>query len=140
MIKTLDAERKELLTDLLVAKSPLNDAKDSKVSSELAWLLNLTDRYEADVKSEKMQVCVSLKQHNLCVITQQMILSHSCSNTVTGVGVFQLSELNLQIKKVEKEVLELKKLDVSDSMLLQKSRRTGRNISSLENRLGVVSS
>jgi hypothetical protein len=65
-------------------------------------------------------------------------LSHSCSKAVTC--VFQLSELNLQIKKVEKEVLELRKLDVSDSALLQKSHKTQRNVSSLENRLGVVSS
>jgi hypothetical protein len=54
--------------------------------------------------------------------------------------VFQLSELRLQIKKVEKEVFELKKLDVSDSMLLQKSLKTQRNVNNLENRLGVVSS
>ncbi|KDR10495.1 coiled-coil domain-containing protein 63 isoform X2 [Zootermopsis nevadensis] len=104
MIKTLEAERKELLTNLHVAKSPLNDVKDNKVTSELARLLNLTDRYDAAVKSEKLQ----------------------------------LSELNLQIKKVEKEVLELKKLDISDNVLLQKSRNTERNVSSLENRLGVV--
>jgi hypothetical protein len=58
MIRTLDSERKELLTDLHVAKSPLNDVKDNKVSSELARLLNLTDRYDADVKSEKLQVSV----------------------------------------------------------------------------------
>ncbi|XP_021936294.1 coiled-coil domain-containing protein 63 isoform X3 [Zootermopsis nevadensis] len=103
MIKTLEAERKELLTNLHVAKSPLNDVKDNKVTSELARLLNLTDRYDAAVKSEKLQ----------------------------------LSELNLQIKKVEKEVLELKKLDISDNVLLQKSRNTERNVSSLENRLGV---
>ncbi|XP_021936295.1 coiled-coil domain-containing protein 63 isoform X4 [Zootermopsis nevadensis] len=104
MIKTLEAERKELLTNLHVAKSPLNDVKDNKVTSELARLLNLTDRYDAAVKSEKLQ----------------------------------LSELNLQIKKVEKEVLELKKLDISDNVLLQKSRNTERNVSSLENRLGVL--
>jgi len=54
--------------------------------------------------------------------------------------VFQLSELHLQIKKVEKEVFELKKLDFSDSMLLQKSLKTQRNVNNLENRLGVVSS
>jgi hypothetical protein len=55
------------------------------------------------------------------------------------IHVFQLSELNLQKKKVEKKVLELKKLDVSDSILLQKSRKTQRNADNLENRLGVVS-
>lgn len=65
-------------------------------------------------------------------------LSHSWCMAV--ICLFQLSELNLQIKKVEKEVLELKKLDISDSVLLQKSRNTERNVSSLENRLGVVSS
>lgn len=54
--------------------------------------------------------------------------------------VFQLSELRLQIKKIEKEVFELKKLDFSDSMLLQKSLKTQRNVHNLENRLGVVSS
>jgi len=54
--------------------------------------------------------------------------------------VFQLAELHLQIKKVEKEVFELKKLDFSDSMLLQKSLKTQRNVNNLENRLGVVSS
>jgi hypothetical protein len=53
--------------------------------------------------------------------------------------VFQLSELHLQIKKVEKEVFELKKLDISDRMLLQKSLKTQRNVNNLENRLGVVS-
>jgi len=54
--------------------------------------------------------------------------------------VFQLLELRLQIKKIEKEVFELKKLDFSDSMLLQKSLKTQRNVNNLENRLGVVSS
>jgi hypothetical protein len=48
-----------------------------------------------------------------------------------------LSELNVQKKKVEKEVLELKKLDVIDSVLLQKSHETERNVSSLENQLRV---
>lgn len=53
--------------------------------------------------------------------------------------MFQLTELHLQRKKVEKEVFELKKFDISDSMLLQKSLKTQRNVNSLENRLGVVS-
>jgi hypothetical protein len=45
----------------------------------------------------------------------------------------------LQIRKVEKKVFELKKLDVTDSVLLQESLKTQRNIDNLENRLGVVS-
>jgi hypothetical protein len=55
------------------------------------------------------------------------------------VHLFQLSELNLQIKNLEKKVLELKKFDISDTILLQESLRTQRSIDNLENRLGVVS-
>jgi hypothetical protein len=116
-----------------VAKSPLNDVKASKVSADLARLLNLTDRYDAAIKSEKLQVSATqVVQHNTADS-----LSLSFFKAVTC--MFQLSELNLQIKKVEKEVLELKKLDVSDGVLLQKSLETERNVSNLENRLGVVS-
>jgi hypothetical protein len=129
----LDTEKRNLLTDRNVAKSPLNDVKDSKVSADLARLLNLTDRYDAAIKSEKLQVSATqVVWHNTADS-----LSHSFCKAVTC--MFQLSELNLQIKKVEKEVLELKKLDVSDGVLLQKSLETERNVSNLENRLGVVS-
>jgi len=52
----LDAEKKELQTNLHVTKSALNDIRDNKVSSELARLINLTDKYDAEIKSEKLQV------------------------------------------------------------------------------------
>ncbi|XP_033606689.1 coiled-coil domain-containing protein 63 isoform X3 [Cryptotermes secundus] len=106
IIRALNAEKDELLKNLRAAKSPLNEVKNNKTSSELVHLLNLTDRYDSQIKSEKLK----------------------------------LSELNLQIRKVEKKVLELKKLDVTDSILLQKSLKTQRNIDNLENRLGVVTS
>jgi len=56
MIRVLDAEKKELQTNLHVTKSALNDIRDNKVSSELARLINLTDKYDAEIKSEKLQV------------------------------------------------------------------------------------
>lgn len=52
----LEAEKKDLLTDLHVAKSPLNNVKDNKIVSELVRLLNLTDKYDAEIQSEKLQV------------------------------------------------------------------------------------
>jgi hypothetical protein len=52
--------------------------------------------------------------------------------------VFQLAELNFQIEKVEKEVSELRKVDVTDTVLLQRSIKTQRNVNNLENQLGVV--
>jgi len=52
----LDAEKKELLTDLHLARSPLNNVKDNKIASEIVRLLNLTDKYDAEIQSEKMQV------------------------------------------------------------------------------------
>lgn len=52
----LDAEKKELLTDLHVARSPLNNVKDNKITSEIVRLLNLTDKYDAEIQSEKLQV------------------------------------------------------------------------------------
>jgi hypothetical protein len=59
IIRTLNAEKGELLTNLHVAKSPLNEVKDNKTSSELVRLLDLTDRYDAQIKSEKLKVtCV----------------------------------------------------------------------------------
>ena len=57
MIATLEAEKKELLTNLQVAKSPSNEVKDNKVSLELHRLLGLTDKYDAKIKEEKIQVC-----------------------------------------------------------------------------------
>ncbi|KAJ9576167.1 hypothetical protein L9F63_006989 [Diploptera punctata] len=51
-----------------------------------------------------------------------------------------MSELNWQIKKVEKEVMELKKHDVSDDMMMQRDLKTARNVRNLEDRLGVVTS
>lgn len=56
MIRMLDAEKKELLTDLHLARSPLNNVKDNKIASEILRLLNLTDKYEAEIQSEKLQV------------------------------------------------------------------------------------
>ena len=56
MIRMLDAEKKELLTDLHLARSPLNNVKDNKIASEIVRLLNLTDKYDADIQSEKLQV------------------------------------------------------------------------------------
>jgi hypothetical protein len=56
IIRTLNAERDELLTNLRAAKSPLNEVKDSKTSSELIRLLNVTDRYDGQIKSEKLKV------------------------------------------------------------------------------------
>jgi hypothetical protein len=56
IIRTLNAEKDELLTNLRVARSPLNEVKDNKTSSELVHLLNLTDRYNSQIKSEKLKV------------------------------------------------------------------------------------
>lgn len=56
MIRMLDAEKKELLTDLHLARSPLNNVKDDKIASEIVRLLNLTDKYDAEIQSEKLQV------------------------------------------------------------------------------------
>jgi len=56
MIRMLDAEKKELLTDLHLARSPLNNVKDNKIASEIVRLLNLTDKYDAEIQSEKLQV------------------------------------------------------------------------------------
>jgi len=56
MIRMLDAEKKELLTDLHLARSPLNNVKDNKIASEIVQLLNLTDKYDAEIQSEKLQV------------------------------------------------------------------------------------
>ncbi|KAJ4448913.1 hypothetical protein ANN_00305, partial [Periplaneta americana] len=52
--------------------------------------------------------------------------------------LLQLSELKWQIKKVERELVELKKHDISDRRVLQRELKTRRNISNLENRLGVT--
>jgi hypothetical protein len=73
MIRMLDAEKKELLTDLHLARSPLNNVKDNKMASEIVRLLNLTDKYDAEIQSEKLQVtCVhwSLNANNLSNISQ----------------------------------------------------------------------
>jgi hypothetical protein len=56
MIRMLNAEKKELLTNLHLARSPLNNVKDNKIASEILRLLNLTDKYDAEIQSEKLQV------------------------------------------------------------------------------------
>lgn len=56
LIRMLDAEKKELLTDLHLARSPLNNVKDNKIVSQIVRLLNLTDKYDAEIQSEKLQV------------------------------------------------------------------------------------
>lgn len=68
----LEAEKKELLTDLHLARSPLNNVKDNKIASEIVRLLNLTDKYDAEIQSEKLQViCVhwSLNASNISNIS-----------------------------------------------------------------------
>ena len=52
----LDAEKKELLIDLHLARSPVNNIKDNKIASEIVRLINLTDKYDAEIQSEKLQV------------------------------------------------------------------------------------
>ncbi|PSN46817.1 hypothetical protein C0J52_11196 [Blattella germanica] len=106
MIHTLEKEKNELLTDLTVAKSPSHEAKDNKVSLELNQLLNLTDKYDADIKAEKMQI----------------------------------AELNWQIKKMDREVMALKKNDVGEHVMHLRDLKTLRNVRNLENRLGVITS
>ncbi|XP_069670366.1 coiled-coil domain-containing protein 63 isoform X2 [Periplaneta americana] len=104
IIKILEAEKQELLTNLTVAKSCQNETKDSRVAAELERLQDVIDKSTDDIKSEKLQ----------------------------------LSELKWQIKKVERELVELKKHDISDRRVLQRELKTRRNISNLENRLGVT--
>jgi hypothetical protein len=55
-MRMLDAEKKDLLTNLHLARSPLNNVKDNKIESDIVRLLNLTDKYDAEIQSEKLQV------------------------------------------------------------------------------------
>lgn len=50
----------------------------------------------------------------------------------------QLTELESQIRKVEREVLNLKKKDVPELQLCEKAIECARNMDLLENRLYVV--
>ncbi|XP_047103466.1 coiled-coil domain-containing protein 63 [Schistocerca piceifrons] len=103
MIAALEKEKQELLQNLRLSKSTLNEMRDNKLKANIAQLIAEGDRYEAEMKTEKEQ----------------------------------LSEMQLQINKIEKEVASLRVKEATDN------KNSHQNIlpqqmSALENRLDVV--
>lgn len=85
------------------------------------------------------KVCVA--QRKMLAITvesfKQSILQDTLEDQIKT-EKSQLTELESQIRKVEREVLNLKKKDVPELQLCEKAIECARNMDLLENRLYVV--
>lgn len=56
MILTLEKEKEELEKNLKIAKSKQNEGKDSKLKANIKRLIEIGDKYESEIKTEKEQV------------------------------------------------------------------------------------